>query len=385
MRKASFARSQWPHLYQSPRGYLAFVPPPLPPKLDPTFELLDATTKAASALSLLKGVGMRLKSPSLLIRPFIRREAVLSSKIEGTYTTFSELVLFEAIDGREQHGDVREVHNYVKVLEFALDPDRELPLSLRLLRDMHRILMTGVRGSEHRLTPGEFRRSQNWIGSAADTMPSEAPYVSPPEDRMPETLHALEKYLHEQADSFPALIRLALIHYQFEAIHPFLDGNGRVGRLLVSLLLVEWGLLDAPLLYLSAFFERRRDEYYERLLRVSTHAEWESWVIFFLEGVTEQSNDAVHRSQELLKLREVYHGRLQTARSSALPVKLVDALFEHPAITIPGAQHLLGVTYRAAQQNIGKLIDLGILTEAATPARPRVFFAPEINRLLQAG
>jgi Fic family protein len=252
-------------------------------------------------------------------------------------------------------------------------------MSLRLIREMHRILMTGVRGAH--LTPGEFRTTQNWIGPAGCTL-ADAIIVPPPVPEMKDALDALEKHLHDASD-LPPLIRLALIHYQFGAIHPFLDGNGRIGRLLISLLLCEWRLLPSPLLYLSAFLERRRQEYYGRLLAVSQKGEWEAWVEFFLSGVAEQSLDAVARAARLRALQAEYHARLQRARSSALLLKLVDGLFDHPAISVPGAAKLLKVTQRAASLNIGKLVDAGILAEATGRARGRVFVARGIVRVIE--
>jgi len=244
---------------------------------------------------------------------------------------------------------------------------------------MHRILMTGVR--ESHLTPGEFRRSQNWIGPAGSKL-NDAIIVPPPVAEMHAALDALEKYLHAPSD-LPVLVRLAMIHYQFEAIHPFLDGNGRIGRLLVSLMLCEWKVLPSPLLYLSAFFERHRQDYYRLLLAISQKGQWESWVQFFLSGVLEQSLDAIQRAARLRALRDEYQNGLQRARSSALLLKLVDGLFHHPAITVPGAARQLKVTQRAASQNIGKLVRAGILTEATGRARNRIFVANGIIRAIE--
>lgn len=362
-------------------GYDAFVPPPLPPRLALARPVVGRLSAADRALGLLDGVGRTLPNPLLLITPFIRREAVLSSRIEGTQATFSDLVLFEVASPTTSPGtgDVREVFNYARALEYALASDRPLPLSLRLLRQLHRILMTGVRGAEHSKTPGEFRRSQNWIGPQGCLL-AEATYVPPPEEEMKHALYEFERYLHAE-DDLPPLVRLAAIHYQFEAIHPFLDGNGRVGRLLVSFLLCEWHLLAAPLLYLSAFFERHRSSYYELLRAVSMRGEWLPWIEFFLEGVATESRDAVERSQAIHRLREDYRARLQTARSSALLIRLADALFERPAITTPQTASLLGVSYPAARANLQRLVDAHIVEERST--HPRTYVATEILRLLQ--
>ncbi|HEV8564791.1 MAG TPA: Fic family protein [Actinomycetota bacterium] len=359
--------------------YWAFVPPPLPPGLNLDLGLVGALSAADRAIGELGGAGVWLPEPHLLIRPFLRREAVLSSKIEGTVTTLTDLVLFEADAPSGPKGsDVQEVFNYVRALENATEPGRTLPLSLRLIRDVHRTLMTGVRGGY--ATPGEFRRSQNWVGPPGCLL-NEATYVPPPVDEMLACMNALELYLHEASD-IPPLLRVALVHYQFEGIHPFLDGNGRVGRLLVSLLLLEWGLLPKPLLYLSAFFEAHRDEYYDRLLAVSTDGDWHGWARFFLEGVSAESADVIDRAKRLHDLRNEYRARLQVTRASALLLRLVDHLFEQPAIRIAVAEEILGVTFRAASLNVQKLLDAGILQEVTGRERNRVFVAHEILGLL---
>lgn len=378
MEPEHFAPSQRGSLVPGPGDYWAFAPPPLPPTLEMTAGLVSVLSEADRAIGELSGVGGWLPSPQILINPFLRREALLSSRIEGTAATVTDLALFEADPGIAQAGDAGEVLNYVKALESATDRARQLPLSLRLLRELHRTLMTGVRGDH--ATPGEFRRTQNWIGPPGCVL-NEATYVPPPVDEMNTALYALESYLHA-ADQMPPLIRIALVHYQFEAIHPFLDGNGRIGRLLVSLLMHEWALLPSPLLYLSAFFESRRSEYYGRLLAVSTRGEWEAWVTFFLTGVASQSRDVIGRARRLTELREDYHGRLHVTRASALQLKLVDHLFRSPAISISAAKAVLDVTYRAASQNVQKLVDAGILREATGRERNRIYVASGILDLL---
>jgi len=305
---------------------------------------------------------------------------VLSSRIEGTQASLSDLVLFEAgsATGPDVE-DVREVHNYVAAVEHVLDPARRLPVSLSLLREAHEILLSGVRGGY--ATPGEFRRSQNWIGRPGCTL-NDATYVPPPEERLWECLDPFEKHMHADHE-LPPLVTLACLHYQFEAIHPFLDGNGRVGRLLVVLLLAEWGLLPDPVLDLSAYIEPRRDEYYGRLLSVSRDGDWYAWVRFFLEAVERQARDAVGRAQRLQELRDNYRARVATARSSGLLGVLVDALFEAPALTIPRAVQLLDVTHRAARLNVEKLVEAGVLVEVGERARNRLFLAPEILRAIE--
>lgn len=236
----------------------------------------------------LSGMGRRLPNPHLLIGPFLHREAILSSRIEGTHATAKELVLFEAMPQSLSTPDVKEVANYVQAMKYGLARLKELPVCLRLIKELHEILLKGVRGDQHR--PGEFRDEQNLIGEQGQS-PAQARFVPPPHKDMIEALYALEKYMATPTD-IPVLIQLALIHYQFETIHPFMDGNGRIGRLLTTLLLCERGCLPDPLLYLSAYFERNRDAYMDALLLVSQRGSWEDWIIFFLRGVLEQAKDA---------------------------------------------------------------------------------------------
>jgi len=379
MDPASFSDRASGEVVRALKGHWAFLPRPLPPSIVWTPDLVAALSAADRALGRLAGIGQTLANPHLLIRPFMRREAVLSSRIEGTQASLSDLFFFEAAPSIEARvPDVAEVANYVAALEYGLERLADLPLSLRLIREMHRRLMTGVRGQE--LTPGEFRLDQNWIGTAGCPV-DEAIYVPPPPERLPEALDAFEKYLH-RPDDLPPLVRLAAIHYQFEAIHPFRDGNGRIGRLLIALLLCADDLLSSPLLYLSAYFERRRQEYYDRLLGVSQHGQWTEWLVFFLRGVAEQAADTIARASRLQALRDGLYARCQTARSSALLLKLVDNLFSYPATTIADATRLLGVTPAAAQHNVNRLIELGILREGTGQRRNRVFLADEIIRAI---
>ncbi len=266
----------------------------------------------------------------------------------------------------------------MRALEYGLERSETLPVSLRLIREIHERLMEGVRG-EH-ATPGEFRRSQNWIGPPDCTL-DQAPFVPPPVTQMDEALGDFEKYLHSD-DVYPPLVRLALVHYQFEAIHPFIDGNGRVGRLLISLLLTEWRLLSQPLLYLSAFFSHHRQNYYDLLIAVSERGAWSEWISFFLQGVEEQALDAVERAQRLQDLQTTWHERLTEARTSALLLQLVDHLFDTPVITIPETERLLGVTYRSAKLNVEKLVDAGILSQVGDADYGKTFIANEILEVI---
>lgn len=378
MRSDDFAPSQRAHVVSAEGGYSAFLPPPLPPDLDLGPDLVMRLSAADRALGVLSGAGRVLPDPHLLSQALLRREAVLSSRIEGTRASLSDLVLYEAHSEAED-GDVREVFNYVAAVRHVLDPDRRLPLSLSLLREAHRILLTGVRGGY--AAPGEFRRTPNWIGSPGCTLDG-ATYVPPPPERMWECLDPFEKYLHVD-QALPPLVAIACLHYQFEAIHPFIDGNGRVGRLLVTLMMVEWGLLSEPLLDLSAYIEPRRDDYYASLLAVSMDGDWEGWLRFFLEAVARQSTDAAGRAQRLQALRDDFRGRVATARSSGLLGVLVDALFSTPALTITQAARLLDVTHRAARLNIDKLVEAGVLVQVDDRPRNKLFWSPAILRAVE--
>jgi len=378
----SFRLSPAGRLVRSPSGYWAFVPNPLPPEIPWTVELIALLSEADRELGELAGLGRLLPNPHLLIRPFVRREAVLSSRIEGTQASLSDLYAYEAgqLALFEATSDVREVYNYVRALEYGLERLQDLPLSLRLIREMHALLLEGVRG-EH-LTPGEFRRSQNWIGPAGCTL-EEAPFVPPPVAEMQEALDAFEKFLHQPL-SLPPLVRLGLIHYQFEAIHPFLDGNGRIGRLLITLLLCAWGLLPQPLLYLSAYFEAHRQAYYDLLLAVSQKGAWKEWLTFFLRGVKEQARDAVSRARRLQILREKYRERLQTARAAARLLQVVDFLFAQPVFTVKRVGDTLGVDFSAAQRYVSHLEEEGLVEEITGQARNRIYRASELLKAIEA-
>lgn len=359
-------------------GYAAFVPDPLPPVLTSSWPLSSRLAAAEYALGALQGIGRTLPNPHLLIAPFARREAVLSSRIEGTNATVGELLLFEASGTPGEVSDVREVSNYVQALNYGLQRLKDLPFSLRFLREVHRILMTGVRGADRR--PGEFRTVQNWIGSRRiDT----ATYVPPPVVEMHAALDAFEKYAHAPSD-LPLLVRCALLHYQFEAIHPFLDGNGRLGRLIIPFLLREAGALDQPILYLSAFFETHREHYMSSLLEVSTRGAWNEWIEFFLRAIEVQANDAIQRADALLRLWQQVRASVSNARNSALIGAIVDRLFDTPAITISGIVREFGISYPAAKKNVEKLVAANILEEPREKGRNLVYRAPRIIALVDA-
>lgn len=381
MHADAFTTPQRAHLINAEGRYTAFLPPALPPPIDLDAALVKRLSDADRAIGELAGLGRSLPNPHLLSRALMLREAVSSSRIEGTQASLSDLMRFEVEQADTAPGsDVVEVHNYLRAVDHVLDPNRRLPVSLSLLREAHEILLTGTKGAY--ATPGELRRTQNWIGPPGAVIDN-ATYVPPPAERLWESLDPFEKFLHADGE-LPPLLALAAIHYQFEAIHPFIDGNGRVGRLLVILLLVEWGLLPAPLLDLSAYVEPRRDRYYDSLLRVTTHGDWQGWLTFFLEVVTNQARSALGRARLLLDLREQMRRQTARVRGSASPTRLVDALFDVPMMTIPLAARLLGVTYRGASLNVTKLVHLGILQEVPSGRRLRVFVAPAVMSAIES-
>jgi Fic family protein len=360
--------------------FLAYVPEPLPPRIELGMATVNLLSEATLALGELQGVGQTLPNPHLLIGPFLRREAVSSSRIEGTVTDLRQLLLFEADpSGGQPSDDNREVVNYVASLNYGLRRLQDLPVSPRLMREVHERLMSGVRGEGK--MPGEFRNRQDMIGRPGQS-PREARFVPPPVVEMRESLNALEKYI-ARPSGFPVLIDLALIHYQFEAIHPFLDGNGRLGRLLISLLLCERRLLTRPLLYLSSYFEQNRDEYMDLLLAVSRRGQWTTWIDFFLKGVARQSRLAIGRANALFSLRDDYREQVQAFTKSSSAIRLVDLLFEQPAVTAKQVADRLRLTFRTASLIIAKFVGQNILEEATGKERNRVYIAPEIIRTIQ--
>ena len=382
MKKSDFSKQAPGQVVRTLKGYVAFIPAPLPPDVTWSNKLLTALSKADRSLVRLAEVGNAFPAPHVVVRPFIRKEAVLSSQIEGTRTTFQELLSFEAgqLSMFRDVDDTHEVHNYVQALDYGLERLKDLPLSIRLIREIHSILMQGVRGEL--MTPGEVRRSQNWIGRPGATL-NDARYVPPPPDKMHNCLSDLERFIHADSE-LPLLLMIGMIHYQFEAIHPFLDGNGRVGRLMVTFLLVAWGLLSQPLLYLSNFIEINRQEYYYRLLAVSQKGEWEAWLLYFLDGVRSQAEDASQRIAHLEELRSMYRKQFEKDRSRKALEILVDYFIGSPITSISQAQESLNIgSFNMIQRNIEKLEKLGIVREVTGNKRNRIYHAGEILKILE--
>jgi len=356
----------------------AFVPAPLPPQLQWTPRLVNDLSEADRLIGRLAGEGGRLPNPHILIRPFVRREAVLSSKIEGTQATLGEVLAAEAgAVVKRSPDDLKEVDNYVVALEYAISRLKKLPMSVRLVRELHQKLMTGVRGDH--AGPGDFRKIQNWIGAPGSTL-ANASYVPPPPQEVQPCLAAWEKFLHES--KLPPLITIALGHYQFEAIHPFLDGNGRVGRLLIPLLLIEREILPTPLLYLSAFFEASRRDYYGALRGVSERGAWGDWLEYFLLGVARTSEDALSRATRINRMLTQWQ-KVVAGESTNAPLRIVELLGANPFITIKGAADKLEVAFTTAQRAIEKLERAGILKTVSKAKRDRVYCAKALLDVLE--
>ena len=363
----------------------AFVPAPLPPHppIEWTPELRDAFDQALLALGRLDSVTTLLPDTALFLYMYVRKEAVLSSMIEGTQSSLSDLLLFEL---EERPGvpldDVREVSNYVAALEYGLERLRGgFPLSLRLFREIHGVLLADGRGSGQ--APGEFRRSQNWIGG---TRPGNAAFVPPPANEVLDCMSDLERFLHDQPEPTPTLLKAALAHVQFETIHPFLDGNGRLGRLLITLLLCDQHVLKEPMLYLSLYFKTHRQYYYELLDRVRHTGDWEAWLLFFAEAVTVTATQALETAQQLHALserhRELIHG-LGRASASALQVHRV--LMQRPIVSVGAVAELTGLTFVTANRALGHLQELGVVAELTGQRRNRLFSYTSFIEALDRG
>jgi Fic family protein len=363
-----------------PTGYRAFMPAPLPPQpaLALGGDLQGLLSAADRALGRLDGSVLTLPNPDLFVFMYVRKEAVLSSQIEGTQSSLQDLLAAEAqLFERTLPRDVDEVINYVRAMTHGLARLAELPVSVLLIREIHAELMRGVRGG--RLQPGELRTSQNWIGPAGCTL-NTATFVPPPHHAVPAALGDLETFLHS-ADELPPLVKIALAHVQFETIHPFLDGNGRVGRLLITYLLTERGVLHKPVLYLSHYFKQHRQAYYEHLQAVRDQGAWEAWLAFFLRGVIEVAGEAAETARRILQLREQHRAAItaQLGRAAGNGHKVLESLFDRPIVAVSDVQKMTGTTYAAANSLVSRLVKLEVLSEMTGYARNRRFrYAPYV-------
>ncbi|MGQ0765833.1 MAG: Fic family protein [Gemmatimonadota bacterium] len=359
------------------------MPAPLPPKpaVDMGGELQGLLSQADRALGRLDGAVVTLPSPDFLVFMYVRKEAVLSSQIEGTQSSLQDLLAAEAelFEPADLPSDVNEVVNYVGAMHYGLKRLVELPVSVRLIRELHERLTKGVRGE--RLTPGELRRSQNWIGPAGSGI-MDATFVPPPAEEVPRALSDLERFLHA-TDELPLLIRIGLAHAQFESIHPFLDGNGRIGRLLITFLLTERGALHKPVLYLSHWFRQYRQEYYDRLQAVRDRGDWESWLAFFLRGVEQVSVAATDTTRRVLALRERHRSAItaKLGRAAGNGHKVHETLFHQPIVSVATVQQMTGLTFASANQLVSRLTAVGVLREITGYSRNRRFRYDEYVQL----
>ncbi len=357
------------------QGYSIYLPNHLPPKLNWDTDLINSLSRADHILGKLSREAFELPNPHLLIRPFITKEALSSSRIEGTQATLGEVLANDAginLDGNAD--DIQEVRNYIISLDYAIKKLKTFPLSLRLLRDIHKKLMKGVRG-EH-ATPGEFRKSQNWIGAPGSTLMT-AKYIPPSPDEMMDSLHHLELFLYDE--TLPPLIHVALCHYQFEAIHPFIDGNGRIGRLLIMLLLLKHEMLPSPILYLSAFFDHTRQEYYSSLFEVSSKGSWNSWLKYFLNGIATQSEDVLSR---IVRINKLIRDWEILCHSKNLR-DTINCFIVNPYLTINRVSERLDIAYTTAQRAFLKLETYGIIIKAFGDKRDKVYCAKKILDILE--
>lgn len=355
-----------------PERYKAFCPKPLPPEpaVELVGELQAALSRADRALGRLDGSVATLPNPNLFVLMYVRKEAVLSSQIEGTQSSLNDLLAAEAkLADADPFGDVEEVINYVAAMNHGLDRLADLPVSVRLIRELHERLLTGARGQ--RLEPGQLRRSQNWIGPQGCSL-NEAIFVPPPPHLVPDALGRLEGFIHAD-DGLPILIKTGLAHAQFETIHPFLDGNGRVGRLLITFLLCEREVLIQPVLYLSHYLKKHRARYYDLLQRVREEGDWEAWLSFFLQGVAEVSNEATETARRILQLREDHRLEIMKAldRSSGRGHQLLDHLYEKPITSVNAVKEVTGLSFGAANNLVDRFVAAGILEEMTGNARNR--------------
>lgn len=362
-------------VYQSqPSGYRAFVPHPLPPlpAIKQDLALGNLLAQATLAIGRLDGAVEILPDPDLFVFMYVRKEAVLSSQIEGTQSSLTDLLEAEAsLLNPDRPADVEEVINYVKAMNYGLARLESLPVSIRLIREIHERLMTGTRGGHAR--PGEIRTSQNWIGPSGCTL-TDATFVPPPPHLVTECLGQLEFFLHGETD-LHELIRIGLAHAQFETIHPFLDGNGRVGRLLIAFLLCEKKILQKPVLYLSRYLSGNRAAYYERLQAVRTKGDWEGWLDFFLRGVEEVAVSAAATAKSIIALRENDRRRIHETFDGRAgnAVRLIDAFFKKPIMNVENVREIIGQTYQAANALVSDLVKIGILREITGQRRNRAF------------
>jgi Fic family protein len=374
MKATLFTKSSPGKLVKNMHGDRAFVPNPLPVKVGWSDKLVDAVARAEAELGKLAGLGHRFPDPQRLVRLFLRREAELSSKIEDTHAGVRTQLLLDVVpEVREQSPDADEVNNNFRALEYGLKSLEHRDVSQSLIKEMHTLLLQNVRG--HDKTPGRYRSVQAHIGRSSNI--KDARFVPPPPYMVPECMDAFEKFIRTDS-STQRVLRVAMMHYQFECIHPFADGNGRIGRVLILLLMSQWKMLPLPLFNPSAFLEQNRREYYDHLMNVSTRGEWEDWIIFFADGIVEECLATIERIESLEALRITYQSRVRTKNSPANVSKLVDELFAQPRVTLDDVKQMFDTWPASAQRYIDRLVKLKILREVTGRERNRVYLATEI-------
>jgi len=368
-----------------PAGYKAFVPKPLPPspRIQYDEELQSLLSTADRSLARLDGITTVLPNPDLFIAMYVKKEALLSSQIEGTQASLEGVLEFEAdLIPKENLDEIKEVINYVRALNHGIERLKELPMSLRLIKEIHKILLEGTRG-EHR-NPGQFRRSQNWIGPPGFPL-SEAIFVPPPPDLVILAMGELAKFLHQESN-IPPLVKIGLIHAQFETIHPFLDGNGRIGRLLITFYLFWKEILSKPLLYLSFYLKKKRPEYYDLLMRVRIDGAWEGWIKFFLKGISDTSEEAAKSAREIIQLKDKLMAELyKSSIASIYAVRLIDLLFETPLISIKEVIVKLNISKEAANELVNKFEKIDILKEITGKQRYKKYSFKQYIEIIARG
>jgi Fic family protein len=369
---------------QQPAGYKAFIPKDLPPS--PGISIDSGISKLLSdadrSLALLDGLSYILPNPELFISIFVKKEAVLSSQIEGTQASLKDILEFEAGISKENIEDVALTVNYINALNYGIRRLKNFPMSLRLIRELHKELLKNVRGEDK--TPGEFRKTQNWIGSPGSTIQT-ATFIPPPPSELINLMGRLEKYVYEEP-VYPLLINCALIHAQFETIHPFLDGNGRIGRLLITVYLYWKGILNKPLLYLSIYFKKNRTEYYDRLNAIRLKNDWEGWTRFFLQGIVETSSEATETAKRIIEIhRKFYNLMIEKEIAAPSILRLFDVLFQKPMLSTKDIAQKLDVSRQTANTLAGKLLDIGVVKEITGQQRHRVFAFKEYLDVIAEG
>ncbi len=364
--------------------YSAYIPKPLPPEppLDIDAEMVSLLSMADRKLGRLDGITQILPNPELFVAMYVKKEAVLSSQIEGTQASLLDILNEDQFKGERKEKSVEEVVNYIKAVNHGLKRLKELPLCTRLIRGIHEVLLRGTRGNER--NPGEFRKSQNWIGPAGSNL-SSAIFIPPPVHEMLNAMSDLEGFFYEK-DDLPVLVKIGLIHAQFETIHPFLDGNGRMGRLLITFWLCQQEVLSKPLLYLSYYFKKNRVEYYDRLMDIRLKGYWEEWLKFFLKGVSSVSDEAIETAKKILNMKEEDAKAISASvRNPSNGLKLLERLYEHPIVNIKKVAEFLDVSYPTANTLVGELCNIGILEQVAQSQRNKRYSYSKYIDVLQVG